>query len=84
MEIRTTVSYPIVAVEWIDSSQEGDWIEMHEVISSKPFICHTTGYLLAEDENYLTITSTYAAHNGDASHALGRITIPKVAILTRN
>lgn len=67
----------IVKVKWIDSAGGiNGWEYLEELPPLKPATCNTIGYLLENNHEYITIASTISQ-----TQVLGRITIPKCAIL---
>ena len=68
---------PLLWVEWVDSVHYNGWTAMEE-LPIHDLNCRSVGWLIAEDEESITII----AHDG-GKNAMGDMTIPKVAITGR-
>lgn len=69
--------YPVVLVEWIDSSSQFGWTDYRK----DDLMCQSVGYLYKEDENRITICKSVAF--SDNKHNMGHHTftdIPKEAV----
>ena len=70
-------------VEWIDSTGRGSWTTLKELRAIRPDLIISIGFVLCEDEDYLTLVQSYSMRDetqnaddvGDNS-----ICIPKFAI----
>ena len=73
----------LVYVEWVDSDASSTWQWksnwVHHITHAK-----TIGWLIDEDENTLSLTSTIAPNLRDGDvQLMGYVAIPKVAITLR-
>ena len=73
----------LVYVEWIDSDASSTWqwksTWVHHITQAK-----TIGWLIDEDEDNLSLTSTIAPNPRDGDvQIMGYVAIPKVAITLR-
>lgn len=67
----------LILVEWLDSKAGGDGWEMRDEISkSPPAKCTTVGFIIDSGPDYLTLAPTVSR-----TQILGRITIPKCAVI---
>lgn len=67
----------LVFIKWIDSkSGSPEWEFLNEIEPLKPVICESVGFLLADADDYKTLTSTFGG-----GQIWGRITIPTCAII---
>ncbi len=67
-----------VEVTWIDSTGFAGWQEKQTPRTATT--CRTVGFLVNENDDYITIAATYDSFT-DAYHS--PLTIPKVAIIER-
>ena len=66
-----------IEVEWVDSwSAEMGWENIDDSEMEEPLHIGTTGYEYCQTEHYIVIVGSY-----NADQMLGRIMIPKVAIV---
>ena len=66
-----------IEVEWVDSwSAEMGWENIEDLEMNEPLHIITTGYEYCQTEHYIVVIGSY-----NASQMLGRIMIPKVAIV---
>ena len=76
----------IVRVDWVDSSSVSGrpWVDMEDLRREPNLECITIGCIVRESKTSVTIASSFAyGHDGQATQAIGDITIPKVAIKKR-
>lgn len=73
----------LLLVEWQDSASFDSWTSIDTLHKLKPSGCRTVGFLLSEDEDYLTLIGSHAAnsHNDSAS---GAMCIPKCCITAQH
>lgn len=68
----------LVCIRWIDHSNQGnDWVKIDDIDALS--VCVTVGFIIGEDENYLSLAQTVANH-GDMCNIMH---ILKVAILSK-
>jgi hypothetical protein len=78
------VPYRHVSIHWLDAQSSCDWKELDEVEQQKLALCISTGYLVHEDEEALTLVSDFASTNRIDIDSIGNsITIPKSCIVKR-
>ena len=83
---KQTSRYPIVRVWWEDSMDLYGWTEptskslIHEQLLASIRDTETTGYLISDTEEYITITSTLSFTKEKEVTILSPLTIPKCAI----
>jgi len=82
--VRSELPYPLLLVEWEDSSRLGDgWIDLGEVRDPAPHRCVSVGYLVKSNRRGKVIVPTIAdVEHPENSHAHGGIMIPSCAILS--
>lgn len=69
--------YPLVLVEWEDSSQPASrWYQLDEIIDAAAAVCRTVGFLMRDDDQVKVIAHSVAAH-----FATGIIRIPSRAVV---
>jgi lipocalin len=79
----------IVNVLWVDSAmhEDGGWMAIADAdhrAQGGPLECHTTAYLLHEDDDAITVASTWSPdHEGKPARCCGALTIPKASIKGR-
>jgi hypothetical protein len=85
--INNPEGYPLVEVEWVDSScpSLGGWHHLQELIDDNEegyrLTCHSAGYLVRETPEEIWVASSYFNdHNQDVG-ASGIIVIPVVSIV---
>ena len=68
-------------VIWLDHSSGSNWLKIEQIKETmSPLVCRTAGFVVAEDEQVITITHTQCGSNGDIH---GGITIIKRLIVSR-
>ena len=75
---------PVVYVEWVDSEASGSpWASIEEVKrSGKALVCYTTGYLIHESVEAVTIAhSFHLDERGELAGVCSPMAIPRVAII---
>lgn len=70
--------YPLVYVEWVDSSGCSGWRFMSESRGIDPVL--SIGWLIDDNDEYLTITAHVTT---DRNQSHGALSIPKCAIRKR-
>ena len=66
----------IVKIEWLDSkAAPHEWEYRDDLGLLEPVICTTSGFILNETKDYVTV-----AHTISENQILGRITIPRRCI----
>jgi hypothetical protein len=69
---------PIIAVEWIDAVSNSGWEPIDK--QEPPHTCTTVGFLVFENQEYLTIAATFGEPPAETNN---RISIPKGWIKNR-
>lgn len=75
------VAFPLVLVEWEDSSQPTSrWYQIAEIVEGAPTVCRTVGFLMRDDARVKVIAHTVNGE-GQANHTTGIIRIPSRAVI---
>jgi hypothetical protein len=76
--------YPLVIIEWVDSSRVGDgWVDLEEIGDPDPHTCVSVGFLVKENKNGKILIPTVAdVKNITNRHTHGGIMIPPCSILS--
>lgn len=71
--------YPLVLVRWADiQSDDGPWVDMVDIPEYMPVIVETTGWIITDADDYITLVSTLS----DDKEFTGSVcSIPKGCIL---
>ena len=81
---RSPLPYPLVMIEWVDSSRIGaGWIDPLDIAAPDPSRCVSIGFLVSENQKGKFLIPTVA--NLEGSHGCpthGGITIPWWSILS--
>ncbi len=76
----------IICIQWIDSVeyQDADWKSEEEVGALIPVMIKSSGFLVNEDDVYITLAGSINNYNvKDEAQYGGLITIPKCAVMKR-
>jgi hypothetical protein len=73
----------LVLIEWQDSASFDSWTAIDTLRKLLPSGCKTVGFLLEEDETYVTLVGSYASNSHNDS-ACGAMCIPKQCITARH
>ena len=75
--------YKFVTIEWIDSRRpDNDWVYTRDYEHPKPTYCFTTGYIIYEDQHFISIAQTITDVGDDISEqVMGMMQIPKCCIV---
>lgn len=73
-------------IDWIDSASGAGWRMLKEARGDRPMWCRSVGWVIAEDETFVTLVSSVGGSQGNAEPHQGNcdITIPKFAITKRS
>lgn len=53
------MQYPLVLIRWADiQSDDGPWVDMSEIPEYMPVVVETSGWLVTDGEDYITLVST--------------------------
>ena len=48
----------LISVKWLDHSGFGRWVEKEQLMSAKPVVIQSVGWLVQETEDYVTIAAS--------------------------
>lgn len=70
----------VAYIEWLDiNNNAGPWVELPD--ETRPSICHSFGWLLHDDPEFVTISATYSDHeNNGHREAMMTTALPKCCI----
>jgi len=71
----------LVFVEWEDSVSCGDWFDGRDVVG--PTTCKTFGWLVSENEEYISVSATISDETDGPVGFLGYVSIPQFAVVKR-
>jgi hypothetical protein len=76
--------YPLMIIEWIDSSRLGaGWIDFDEISDPDPHRCVSVGFLVKESERGKVLVPTVAdLEHPENRHVHGGIMIPTCSIVS--
>lgn len=69
-------------VDWIDASSVDAWEPADT--KRKPSECQTAGFVVYEDDDCISLASSFAFHEGQPADCCLTMTIPKSAITGRS
>ena len=77
--------YPLVLVEWLDSSRVGEgWVDLADIAEPNPSKCVSIGFLVRENEKGKVLVPTVAdVEHEQNRHTHGGIMIPACSILSQ-
>jgi len=70
----------LVVVEWLDAYVSGGWSDIDDV-DHLPTLCHSVGWLVVENDTYVTIVPNISKREDLTTHCLGQISIPRGCIV---
>lgn len=81
---RPLAEYPLVLVEWIDSSRIFDgWIDLKDIAAPIPHKCVSVGFLVSENKSGKILVPTMAdIEHPDNRHTYGGMLIPSATIIS--
>lgn len=81
---RSPLPYPLVMIEWVDSSRIGEgWIDLADIAPPDPSKCVSVGFLVSENEKGKILIPTVADVEREQNrHTHGGIMIPSCSILS--
>ena len=78
------VPYRHLSIHWLDAQSSCDWKDIDDSSEQKLALCISTGYLVNEDKEGITLVSDFASSNRIDIDSIGNtITIPKSCIVKR-
>jgi hypothetical protein len=82
-DAETSVPTDVIFVEWVDPSSTDDngWTPYDEVLSARPGLCRSVGFVLKEDEDLLWILPHLELHSEKGG---GGLVVPKKLIVRRH
>ena len=77
------MKYQLELVTWIDSSAEGGWHKLPFPKTITCLTCKTAGFVVTETDTAIRLACSVADIDGPEEQASEIVTIPKVAIQSR-
>lgn len=74
---KKIIKHQVLYVEWIDPTSCEDWDDLNEVKEFNPYIVRSCGFLIREDEAFMTLALSFIEENNQCSNYL---VIPKTHI----
>lgn len=83
MKANSDVGFPLVLIEWVDSSRLGDgWRMLDEIEAPEPHRCLSVGFVVKESKDAKVLVPNLAdVRSDDNKQAYGGIIIPTRAII---
>jgi hypothetical protein len=80
---RNRIGFPLVLIEWVDSSRLGDgWIDIADIKQPNPSLCVSVGFLAKANARGKVLIPTIAdVEHADNRHCHGGIMIPTRSII---
>lgn len=77
------IGFPLVLIEWVDSSRIGDgWRMLDEIEAPEPHLCVSVGFVVKESKDAKVLAPNLAdVRSDDNRQAYGGIMIPTGAIV---
>lgn len=83
MKLIPGLRFPLVLIEWVDSSRLGDaWRALDEIDEDEPHYCVSVGFLIKDNRDAKILAPNLAdVRSEDNRQAFGGIMIPTRAII---
>ena len=82
--IKDLTKYPLVQVEWVDSTQPVcEWRYTEDFELEDPHLHYSVGFVLAENKNVIALAQSLGRPDTENEQAMGVMHIPKRAIRKR-
>lgn len=76
------IPYPLIEVIWNDASSNSEsWVHLNDIAT--PEQVNTTGFLVKETDEYITVAASIANHPEEIETVGNTMTIPKGMIVSR-
>lgn len=84
MSSKAKQPFKIVEVVWLDSEHHADWEGLSKVLEEQESVslgCRSVGYLIADKEDRVILSTSYTSEESEEAQVSYYITIPKIAVL---
>ncbi len=76
------INYRHVSLYWLDAQSSTDWKSIDDVAEQKLALCVSTGYIVYETDQAITLVSDFASTDREEIDSIGNtIVIPKSCIV---